>query len=248
MELEYSKSNRAACKQCKEKIEKGVVRIGLKTSTEKEEEEPAFDAVKWHHFQCLPRMRGVPWFKKNFTGTAQESFNGIADLKEEEQKAVEALFLACRGEGPMPEAPAGPEAPAAEAKGKRKKKGGEEEEPPAKAAKAAVLSPEQLAAIEKAKEEFTKKNAAALNALLTKNGLPKVGRKDELVERCAENKALGVPPTCVTCEKVKLKFSRARGQFSCPGFFDSEVGAFKRCKGPAADVEVKREPWQNLSA
>jgi len=86
-----------------------------------------------------------------------------------------------------------------------------------------------------------------LGALLQKNGLPKAGKKDELVERCAESKVLGVPPECPTCEKAKLKFAMATGKFSCPGFFDSEEKRFKRCKGPGdAAADLQRTAWLEL--
>merc|ERR1712039_134380 len=100
-----------------------------------------------------------------------------------------------------------------------------------------VLTTEQVAAIEEAKTKLASKNAAFLSAALARNGLPKTGRKEELLERVAENQVLGIPPTCGLCEKVKLRWSRETGKFSCPGFFDDEAKAFKRCKGPGDSAE-----------
>merc|ERR1711959_350783 len=85
------------------------------------------------------------------------------------------------------------------------------------------------------------------SALFLRNGLPKTGRKDELIDRVAENQVLGVPPTCDVCEKRKLVWSRGTGKFSCPGFFDDETKAFKRCKGPVG-TELQRTPWQELGS
>jgi len=113
---------------------------------------------------------------------------------------------------------------------------------------ASVLSDDQAKAVEDARAEFAKKSVAALGLLLAKNGLSKSGRKDELVERVAECKALGVPPLCSNCNKAKLRWSKTTGAFSCPGFFDDEAKHFKKCKGPGDGAEIVRTPWEELSA
>merc|ERR1711866_21266 len=87
---------------------------------------------------------------------------------------------------------------------------------------------EELIVFQNHKEQLMKKTIAQLGALLAKNGMPKSGKKDELVDRVAECKALGVPPTCPLCDRVKLRFSRDSGKFSCPGYFDDEKKAFQR--------------------
>lgn len=262
IEVEYAKSNRAACKHCKAKIDKDAVRLGIKACADEAaggDEEGAsranahmMEAVKWHHFSCLQRARGPAWFKKHFPGSAAEAVANLDSLKSEDQEAVDALLKACRGEGEMPEVPQAAGADAEEtpskAAGGKKRKGavGAEEAPAAKTPKPAALSAEQLAAVAAAREQLSKKSGAALGIFLAKNGLPKSGRKDELLDRCAECKALGVPPTCTLCEKVKLKFSRDSGKYSCPGYFDSDDKVFKRCKGPPAETlaELQRTPWQ----
>jgi len=258
LEAEYSKSNRAACRHCKAKIDKDVVRVGLKAGAADEEQAGGdaesrqsshmMDAVKWYHFDCLPRAKGKAWFKKHFPGDAATSFTGFEALKPEDQKQVETLLSACRGEIALPGA-SGESVitPVKEAGGKRKGTEAPGAEPAAKAAKSAFLSQEQADAIAAATATFASKNVAMLGALLAKNGLPKSGRKEELVERAAECKALGVPPTCTLCEKAKLKFSHQSGKFSCPGFFDADDSKFKRCKGPGDEVTtLERVPWQEL--
>jgi len=267
LEVEYAKSGRAACKQCKGKIDKDAVRIGVKAAVEApaagDEDTPAsrnhaLEGVRWHHFGCLQRVHGPAWFKKHAPESA-ESLTGFQALRPEDREAVAVLLKACRGEGPSPEAAPAPAAaePSSMPTGARggKRKGKEEgdsvAERVAKVARpsppaAAVLTEEQTAAVAAAKERLASKNVAALGAMLAKNGLPKAGRKEELMERVAECQALGVPPQCSVCEKVKLKWSRETGKFSCPGFFDQEAGAFKRCKGPEKGTEIQRTPWQEL--
>jgi len=116
-----------------------------------------------------------------------------------------------------------------------------------KAAKVAILglTDAQKADIADVKVQLASKNAAFLGALLVKNGLPKTGRKDELIDRVAENQVLGVPPTCDVCEKKKLVWSHGTGKFSCPGFFDDETKMFKRCKGPVG-TDLQRTTWQHM--
>jgi hypothetical protein len=253
LEVEYSKSNRAACKCCKAKIDKDVVRVGVKVVAEEgAESNHMLEAVKWYHFACLPRFKGAAWFKKQFPGNAADTFAGFGALKPEDQTLVEELLSACRGQGPvpsLPEAAAAADAlptPVKGTRGKRKSADGVGEDTAGKAAKVNHgPTADQAEAIAAAKTALSSKNIAMLGALLAKNGLPKSGRKDELVERVAECQVLGVPPTCPTCEKVKLKFSNGTGKFSCAGYFDDEEKMFKRCKGPAdAAAVLERTPWQ----
>jgi len=262
LETEYSKSNRAACKHCKAKIDKGVVRIGLKIAAPEQTGDDApstnhmLEAVKWHHFACMPRAKGPAWFKKHFPGDAAGTFVGFEALKPGDQEAVEELLSACRGECPVPSLPeAAPGSTAVEAvptpvKGarvKRKSTDAVSEEPTAKAAKATGPTREQAEAIESAKSALASKSIAMLATMLAKNGMPKTGRKEELTERAAECKVLGVPPTCPLCEKVRLKFSYGTGKFSCAGYFDADEKMFKRCKGPGEDAAgLERVPWQEL--
>jgi len=247
-EVEYAKSGRAGCKKCKDKIAKDAVRAGFKAA----DGEEAHVGCSWYHFACLPEARGKAWFKKHLPADLA-GVDGLAALRQEDRGAVEQLLLACRGEAEVPAAPAGPapeETPAKGSKKRKAKEGGADESAggaPVKAPKASpVLTAEQSAAVAEAKAKLAGKNAAWLGAALAKNGMPKSGRKDELVDRVAECLALGVPPECSQCGKRKLSWSRATGKYSCPGYFDDETKAFKRCKGPADGAEVRRTPWEEL--
>jgi hypothetical protein len=252
-EVEYAKSNRAGCKKCKEKIDKGSVRLGIKQEAAEDAEGPAAHfGCMWHHFACFAECKGKVWFKKHLTPEVAENVPGLEQLQANDRAAVAALFQACRGEGPVPPTPNAPaadeniETPAKSSKKRKSEKGiGDNEGAPAKAAKAPVLSEIQLAAIEEAKVALASKNNAFLGAVLSKNGLPKAGRKNELIDRVAENKVLGVPPTCDVCEKKKLQWSRVTGKYSCPGFFDEASASFKRCTGPTS-TDVERTPWEDI--
>jgi hypothetical protein len=252
-EVEYAKSGRAACKKCKGKIDKDLIRVGIKAETPEDAEGAAAHfGCSWHHFECFPAAKGQAWFKKHLTPEVASAVTGLDSLKSEDRDIVVELFKSCRGEVPVPVAPlaAAAEANETPAKPSKKRKSKGDDVEVAKAPKLAaepVLSEAQMAAIDEAKTKLASKNAAFLGSVLAKNGLPKTGRKDELIDRVAENQVLGVPPTCDVCEKKKLLWSRATGKFSCSGFFDEETKAFKKCKGPST-AEIVRSLWQELGA
>jgi len=256
-EVEYAKSNRSACKKCKGKIDKDLVRIGLKTEAGDDAEGAAAHmGCSWHHFGCFPQAKGQVWFKRHLTQEAVDSIIGLGALKTEDRDAVAELFKACRGEVPMPAAMPNVVTGATSAvdnetptKAPKKRKQmcdavGDGVNDPTKVPKG-VLTEEQAATIAEAKSKLSSKNAAFLSAALERNGLPKTGRKDELLDRVAENSVLGVPPVCDVCEKRRLSWARNTGQFSCPGYFDDEAKHFKRCKGPSG-TEQHRTPWQEM--
>eukprot|EP00746_Dinoflagellata_sp_MGD_P163142 gnl/MRDRNA2_/MRDRNA2_91024_c0_seq1.p1 gnl/MRDRNA2_/MRDRNA2_91024_c0~~gnl/MRDRNA2_/MRDRNA2_91024_c0_seq1.p1 ORF type:complete len:269 (+),score=72.53 gnl/MRDRNA2_/MRDRNA2_91024_c0_seq1:86-892(+) len=257
-EVEYAKSGRAACKQCKSKIDKDALRLGHKmlaqTPGEGTEDSSVraashmMESTKWYHRDCFSLMKGKAWFKKNLPENAN-GCSGFEALQREDQELVTMTFAICRGEAedggildtPTPakkrDAPSDAEVGSAQKQAKL-------ETSTVPNAVQGVLSDDQFKAFQAAKDLYAKKNVAQLQAMLGKNGLPKSGAKPALIERAAEGKALGVPPVCPTCDKGRLQFSRVTGSISCPGFFDDDAKRFKKCKGPAADYNMVRAEWQ----
>lgn len=248
-EVEYAKSNRAGCKKCKDKIEKDTIRVGFKQDVPEDAEGAvAHMGCAWHHFGCFSTAKGAAWFKKHLLPEGDENVTGIDALKPEDRELVLKLFKACRGEAPVPEARA-VEGAAAQVgtttpKGKKRKAAAEEG---SVEKRVKTLTDEQLVLISQAKENLKGKNVAYLGAALSKNGLPKAGSKDLLLDRIAEAKVLGVPPTCPRCDKKKLTWSRETGKFSCPGYFDDESKSFKRCKGPEEGTAIERTAWEDIA-
>ena len=242
-ETEYAKSNRAACKACKGKVELGALKVGWRTpaSEDQENRSHAAEAPKFHHISCFPKTHNPAWFKKHLPQDLDE-VGGAANLTEADRGRLAAVFAACRGEGEMPEevgelvSPGKTTPPGKKRKAPEDAKNDEPED---------NETGEKRRKIEGVKDELSKKNAAFLQALLAKNGLPKSGKKEELLDRVAECRVLGVPPPCPTCSKAKLRWAWGKG-FSCPGFFDDEAKRFVRCKGPEAGAVLERTPWQEL--
>lgn len=73
---EYSKSGRASCKKCKEKIDKGIVRLAVMVQS------PFFDGRQpnWHHYEC---------FFLRYHPAGPEEFSNFEHLKYEDQKRME---------------------------------------------------------------------------------------------------------------------------------------------------------------
>lgn len=84
LSVEYAKSARASCKSCKDKIEKGQMRIG---STLPGGE---YDMVHWYHLQCF----GIP----NSFGQAKD-LTGFNTLKKEDKAILEEYFECVENRG-----------------------------------------------------------------------------------------------------------------------------------------------------
>ena len=88
-EVEYAKSGRATCKQCKTKIDKDTLRIGHSQDIpagEDGEKNYALAGTKWYKFECFKLMKGARWFKANLC--KPEDASGYDNLKEEDQQRV----------------------------------------------------------------------------------------------------------------------------------------------------------------
>jgi hypothetical protein len=73
--VDYASTGRASCKQCKEGIDKGVLRIGRKVMGRGGKEVP-----HWHHVEC---------FFKRFKVQSPASFwGGFEDLEKEDQQKL----------------------------------------------------------------------------------------------------------------------------------------------------------------
>lgn len=140
-EVEYAKSARSTCKQCKGKIDKDLVRVGFKADVPEDAEgSAAHMGCAWHHFACFAKAKGQAWFKKHLTSDTCEKVSGLDALNNDDRNAVLELFKACRGEVPLPEAPKPPATTDSEKEKtpggkKRKSKGDDDIGTPAKSAK-----------------------------------------------------------------------------------------------------------------
>mmetsp|Transcript_26696 Transcript_26696/g.89374 ORF Transcript_26696/g.89374 Transcript_26696/m.89374 type:complete len:398 (-) Transcript_26696:104-1297(-) len=87
LKVEYAASGRAACRKCKNKIDKDAVRIGVVTQRDD------FDLVAWYHLDCAPKKRGG--------GRDPEEFEGYEKLARPDREALERVCSA----SPTPKRP-----------------------------------------------------------------------------------------------------------------------------------------------
>mmetsp|Transcript_64500 Transcript_64500/g.181456 ORF Transcript_64500/g.181456 Transcript_64500/m.181456 type:complete len:283 (+) Transcript_64500:159-1007(+) len=273
-EVEYAKSSMATCRVCMAKIPKGSLRIGhvqadlpgdttREAPLENDATAPAPDgaaahdrraaamagAIRWHHFECFPRMKGASWMAKNLPADPA-ALNGFGAIKKADQKRISSVWKALLGAG------GGAPASAAAASGKKRKAGeaapagaatrsGKDAAGAAKLARLTsvqgVLTAKVFGKVQKLEQQLQASTAAQLQAELARNSQVRSGKKEELVQRVAEGRALGALPGCPKCERGQIHWSRIGGWYSCPGYFDGDAGVQKRCFFRSQDV--KRGKW-----
>jgi len=266
-QVELAKSGRAACKQCKDKIDKDTVRFGWSQDIPAGDDgvkNYAMMGTKWYHFHCFPRFKGAKWLQTNLPDLNEVT--GLECLPVEDQTKVADLWnLLKDGTVPASMAPSGGAAgPAGNSPGAAGASGsGDAAGKPApkklagqkRAASTAieeltaepqgVLTDAEYAAIKHQKQQWAKKSVAQLKDMLKMNNLQVSGTKPALLERACENFVLGCLPVCTVCQKGKLQMARMDGALTCPGFYDEALGRYSRCKGPAADERIQRIMWKD---
>lgn len=225
---ELAKSGRSKCKKCKDPIDAKTVRVGKVSEAE------GFTGTSWFHPTCITVRGGLP---------PAEEIDGFDELDAEAQETLKVTL----GKG-APKRKASGEAGhaagsavSASPKPKKAKKGEPVELPP------------YVDSLE-AEEAFKTYNAMKgddLKQVLRDNKQQVGGKKDELVQRCVDGEMYGGLPTCPRCKKGRLRVEYAtvtghggQGEWSCPGYFDSEVMARVQCGFCASNV--KRTPWRKL--
>jgi len=224
-EVEYAKSSRASCKQCKGKIDKDGIRFGYSQDVPAGDDgnkNYALMGIKWYHFECFCSFKKANWMKANLCEL--EHLKGLESLKPEDHQKVKDLWIGLKEGGGVG---------GTSGAGSMEMQG--------------VLTDQQFVKFKEIKVDLSKKNLTQLKEMCAVNKLAKTGIKTELLDVIAENKILGVLPYCSACNKGKLKFSRGSGEITCSGYYDDVQNRFMRCKGPGAEVlkTVKRIPFRD---
>lgn len=212
-------------------------------------------AMRWHHFECFHKMKSTKWFATHLPTNPEKTVRGFKEVKKADQKKIKDLWGAIKG--------ASSDDKAAGGKGKkRKSKDADQDLPSAKRAKAAaskatakgtiaaltttqgVLSEKDFRHVLKLESELEDKNVAQLQAELEKNKQVRNGKKSDLVTRVAEGRVLGALPGCPKCKYGRVHWSRLGGWYSCPGYYDKEIEATRRCFFRSQDL--KRGAWKKM--
>eukprot|EP00307_Rebecca_sp_RCC1486_P006877 CAMPEP_0119418514 /NCGR_PEP_ID=MMETSP1335-20130426/18418_1 /TAXON_ID=259385 /ORGANISM="Chrysoculter rhomboideus, Strain RCC1486" /LENGTH=409 /DNA_ID=CAMNT_0007443767 /DNA_START=78 /DNA_END=1307 /DNA_ORIENTATION=- len=83
----YAKSNRSACKKCKGKLDKGVLRVGVVTMKDEVE------MTSWYHPGCAPKPKNP---------LEPGDYEGYADLEDADKEAIDEV---CAGGAPKAKKP-----------------------------------------------------------------------------------------------------------------------------------------------
>ena len=223
--VEYAKSSMSTCRVCMAKIVKDSLRVGHSQvegindmTMDGKEVDPRTmalaGAVRWHHFECFPRMKGAKWMTANLPASP-EKLDGFKDLKKADQKKLLELWKGLLGSSQP-------------SKASKRKADTDISGKPAKALKRpagasslskltsvqGVLTAAQFKKIQAIEEKLSSSTATALLAELQKNEQTRTGKKEDLVSRVAEGRVLGALPSCPRCKHGQVHWSRLGGWFS----------------------------------
>lgn len=260
-QVEYAKSTVSTCRACMAKIPGGSLRIGF-APVDKDapdpEERPDGDsrrqarvsqAMKWHHLECFPRMKGVSRIADSLP-PKPDAVEGFDKVKPADRKKLRRLWTAMKGtSGSKAGAASGGKRRAgqeAEGGGKRARRGGSVKQESTEAdeftSPRGVLTPEQHKNIQAEERRLASAPGARLSSELLLNKQVRTGPKDQLVSRVAEGRVLGALPICPRCKTQQIHWSRQSEWYSCPGYFDKEKKTMRRCN--FRTKELKREKWR----
>jgi len=245
--IEISKSGRSSCKDCKEKIENGSIRIGRR------DHNGEYDMMSYVHPKCVNKKKHIKHggLEKGDDGPPSlEVF--IANLEGIENFDADGLVKEALENTSPPKSKTKVTTP-------KKREGDDlvDTPTPKKIKNQAVLdinsmTEEELAA--KAAEDgesvdyikaYAKYNSMKLDSLkdLCRWNKTKVtGTKSELLRRCCDGLANGGLGKCPEC-KGKLTISNDGKEVNCTGAYDETMGTFVRCYFKCAADKMKRTAW-----
>uniref|UniRef100_UPI001CB8F76B poly [ADP-ribose] polymerase 1 n=1 Tax=Erigeron canadensis TaxID=72917 RepID=UPI001CB8F76B len=205
--IEASKTPRATCKICKEKITTGEVRISSKP------EGPGARGLAWHHAKC---------FMESFPAIQPKSLDGWESLSGSDKKTVDSMFKVSTTKEGKEEVKEEKET----VKGSSKRKATVDRDEKSKIAKTEDCEPEpsKLNSLLEAQtkelwalKDDLKKNVstAELREMLEANNQSSSGSELDLRDRCADGMLFGPLEICSMCSG-HLHYSE--GTYKCRGF------------------------------
>ncbi|EAR97625.1 poly polymerase and DNA-ligase Zn-finger region family protein (macronuclear) [Tetrahymena thermophila SB210] len=239
LSIEKAKSARSSCKQCKQKIAKDEVRVGISIS------KGDYDETSWYHVSCFSKTK--------FAGSKDiEDLDGYSALSGTEQAEAKKNFdkgaKAAKGkakgkkgsksESDEPES--GDESDEDSGKGKNGAKKGAAKKGSSGGALAGYTAAEK-AKYEKYYEEALKLSVAAIKQALKKNGMTQNGNKQEIASRMADCQTMGTLPNCSKCGGGRLRFNQQDGTYFCKGYMDD--ADFVNCSAKYPKSEITRGTW-----
>ena len=213
--VEYAKSGKSTCKQCKGKIDSGAVRIGL------ERDLGDHSQTAWHHPTCLPASNALRTL-------ALRKIPGFKGLMRKDQGVVRKLIaeLVEEQEGTSTQ-------PAKRSKSSKGKKAPEFSWKGYTSAQHSEFKSLLSTLASLSNEE--------LKQICRKNEQKTTGTKAELIARVADGQVLGRIPKCGACGGGRLRFNAKGGTYACPGYMEDDT--FVHCSKVFGMEEIARAPW-----
>ncbi|XP_067018725.1 poly [ADP-ribose] polymerase 1-like [Acropora muricata] len=223
--VEYAKSNRSKCKNCKEQIDKGEIRLAKVQEPDAESNAPAGMAIPWwHHVDCFVQCRESLSVDSSVTG---ESFTGFTKLNKEDKALLKRKLgkgAKTKGKGSKRKAVAVDETDA------KRKKTAEEDE-------IQKQLKEQSKRLWKVRDDLQKNcSSQELKEMLEDNGMSTHGGESLLLDRCSDGMRFGRLLPCEECSGGQLVY-RTEG-YCCTG----NLTAWTKCMFVTKDP--KRASWK----
>mmetsp|Transcript_5146 Transcript_5146/g.7854 ORF Transcript_5146/g.7854 Transcript_5146/m.7854 type:complete len:469 (-) Transcript_5146:853-2259(-) len=238
--IEPSKSARSKCKKCKEKIEKGVLRIGQSIQDGEKE------LTSWHHTKCFNMPRTVNGTSTKGMTVADFVEEHIADphgVYDDEDKLAE-IIADIEAKPPKSEKSNIFADKVASYKRALAAMENDDEEGKPSAAKKAKTDMDEKA---RAFSVYNKMKNAELQDVLRWNlGYATTGTKDVLLVRCIDGHVNGRLARCPVCSQGKLGLSDedAGETIKCGGYWDEDLNTKTKCTYAVPNSSAPRlKPW-----
>ncbi|XP_044292076.1 poly [ADP-ribose] polymerase 1 [Varanus komodoensis] len=218
--VEYAKSNRSSCKGCKQKIEKGQIRISKKMV---HPEKPQLGIIdNWYHPTCFVSHRAELGFLPTFSASQLSDF---VHLKAEDKEVLQKQLPAVKKEGKR-------KGDDVDANAVSKKKPKKEKD---KQMKQEKLLKEQTELIWNIKDELKKAcSNNDLKELLIANKQEVPSGESAILDRVADGMAFGA---LLPCEECKGQFVFKGDAYYCSG----DITAWTKCV--AKTQTPNRKEW-----
>ena len=213
--VEYAKSSRSKCKQCKGKIDNGALRIGL------ERDLGDYSQTSWYHPTCLPASNALKTL-------AVRKLPGFKELQKKDQGVMKKLIAELGEETENQDTQP--------AKRSKSRKGKKTTQPFWKGYTVA-----QHTEFKSLLDSLAALSTEELKQICRKNEQKTTGTKAELIERVADGKLLGRIPKCGACGGGRLRFNAKSGMYACPGYMEDDT--FVHCSKTFEMEEITRQPW-----
>jgi len=202
-QVDYAKSNRSKCKRCEEKINKDELRVanmvdgGVKQISGK--------IPAWHHVDCFVEKKEE---ESDLAEIAEHDISGFDSLKDEDQKKLRKVLGLKKS---------GKKESSKETKKANVKVTGE--------AKDDLALKEQSEMLWKLRDNLKSIcSVGFLKELLEENGMNSRGGESDILDRCVDAMAFGIPGACPACGKGRLLY--CSNGYKCTG----HLSAWTKCQ------------------